>query len=115
MRAGAKGKGRKLRVSSVPAPAAVVIKFELSARLGGGTMETSSMRAFCQGGISKGRLFGLAKKSNTRSTGYGSHCSVWNEKRMGIRQFYFDLPISKRCGKASVQRRLAAWVERKLN
>ena len=62
----------------VPAPATMPGRRGVAAgRGGGGAKEASSMRAFCQEGMRRGRFSGLAKKAKTRSMGKGSHCSAW--------------------------------------
>ena len=62
----------------VPAPATIPGKRGVPAgRRGGGAKVASSMRAFCQAGMRRGRLSGLAKKAKTSSRGNGSHCSAW--------------------------------------
>ena len=67
---GEKGIGRKLMVMRVPAPATMPGKMGWPAgRGGGGAKAASSMRAFCQAGMSRGRFSGLEKKAKTCSTG----------------------------------------------
>ncbi len=50
----------------VPGPAAMLrIGWDEIGRGGGEVNAASSMRAFCQGGIRRGRFLGLAKKAKT--------------------------------------------------
>jgi hypothetical protein len=75
------GKGRKLKVTRVPGPAAMDLRRRAGAgatgRGGGEAKAASSMRAFCPEGMRRGRSSGLAKKAKTSSMGSGSHCSAW--------------------------------------
>ena len=66
-----------------PRSAAIVRRVEVPAGRGvGGVSDACSMWACCQRGMRCGRFLGLAKKAKTRSTGYGSHCSVVKVCRM---------------------------------